>query len=760
MTNLKNKKKRTLSDIDADRNPAANVHIASDKDQPLKRQRTRRELFIRGLAPSTTTEDLVSHFSEAFPIKHGVVVTDPQTGECKGYGFVTFADADDAAQATTKFQRSELLGRRIKLDIAEPRRRDVDDTLPVEVAAAVGKNKSKPAPEAIAAKERRKEELMSRKTAQKPPKLIVRNLPWSIRTEQDLEKLFMNCGKIKQAVLPTRERSLLRGFGFVTLRARKNAENAIERMNGKEIDGRTIAVDWAVDKDVWQEQNVEKTIPTQDRSDRTGHISVHPAKDVPQSNASDNEENICLQEPGSEAISDDDHDHDQDVGESDNEMSDEIHPNLTYDSAPLNNSNTSTLFIRNVPFTVTDQHLHEHFSQFGALRYARVVLDSDTERPRGTAFVSFKYDDDAKVCLRNAPRQVRNTEEPLNAPSVLQNEELDPSGRYTLLGRVLHLARAVDKSEAKKLADPGQSMQEKVNKDKRRLFLLNEGTISSKSSLYESLSQGEREMREASYRQRKALIQSNPALHLSLTRLSIRNMPRTISSKDLKTLAREAVVGFAKDVKAGKREKLSKEELARDAEAMSKAEKERKSKSKGIVKQAKIVFESKEGTKVEEKAENPGGRSRGYGFIEYHTHRSALMGLRWLNGHAVGYKAETTKEGDQMSRGEQSERRKRLIVEFAIDNAQVMHRRVDRQSKARVHVNSAQPAEAKGGTIVSSAADGTQGLSIENTRSQDGGDVLIARDLIGQDADKERGRLKKRQAIIGRKRAQRRERRG
>ena len=131
--------------------------------------------------------------------------------------------------------------------------------------------------------------------------------------------------------------------------------------------------------------------------------------------------------------------------------------------------------------------------------------------------------------------------------------------------------------------------------------------------------------------------------------------------------AKTSVVGFATDVKNELRQPLSKEELKRAADSMKEAETLRKQKGKGIVKQAKIVFEGREGTKVDEKS--GAGRSRGYGFVEYMSHRAALMGLRWLNGHAV-----------KASGGERS---KRLIVEFAIENAQVVARRKDREVNVR-----------------------------------------------------------------------------
>ena len=204
---------------------------------------------------------------------------------------------------------------------------------------------------------------------------------------------------------------------------------------------------------------------------------------------------------------------------------------------------------------------------------------------------------------------------------------------YTIEGRVLQVARAVEKNDAVKLTEQGTNLRNDRDKDKRRLYLLSEGTVASGTPLYDALSPSEIKMREDTAMQRKKLIQNNPTLHLSLTRLSLRNLPRNIDSKALKALAREAVVGFAKDVKEGRRAQLSKEEEARGGDEMKEAERQRKAKGKGIVRQSKVVFEGREGAKVSE--ESGAGRSRGYGFVEYSSHRWALMGLRWLNGHSV-----------------------------------------------------------------------------------------------------------------------------
>ena len=187
-------------------------------------------------------------------------------------------------------------------------------------------------------------------------------------------------------------------------------------------------------------------------------------------------------------------------------------------------------------------------------------------------------------------------------------------------------------------------------------------------------------MREDGARQRQNLIKNNPSLHLSLTRLSIRNLSHTVTSKTLKALARKAVVGFATEVKTGIRQPLSREETSRGGQAMKDAEKIHKAKGKGIVRQAKVVFEGREGRKVTESS--GAGRSRGYGFIEYSSHRWALMGLRWLNGRGLKDIIEQT-QSSRSPREEVKEKNKRLIAEFAIENAQVTGRRQEREIRAR-----------------------------------------------------------------------------
>lgn len=258
--------------------------------------------------------------------------------------------------------------------------------------------------------------------------------------------------------------------------------------------------------------------------------------------------------------------------------------------------NSSTVFIRNLPFTTDDTQLKSFFTHFGPVRYARVVIDKTTDKPAGTGFVCFFKELDAKTCIKGAPRLQQPATKAKH--SILQDESADPDGHYTLDGRLLQVSQAVNKEEANTLAD--SSLAQRREKDKRRLFLLSEGAIGSGSPLHGLLTPAEVQMRQASANQRRKLVQKNPSLHISLTRLALRNIPRNIGSKELKELARKAIVGFAKDVKDGRRQPLSKEENARDNKEAKEKEHQRKMKGKGIVRQAKVVFESTQGTKVTE----------------------------------------------------------------------------------------------------------------------------------------------------------------
>jgi RNA recognition motif-containing protein len=76
-------------------------------------------------------------------------------------------------------------------------------------------------------------------------RLYVGNLAYSV-TSQSLEQLFAEFGPVKEAsVVQDRDTGRSKGFGFVEMNDRGQAETAIKALNLKEIDGRCLTVNEA-----------------------------------------------------------------------------------------------------------------------------------------------------------------------------------------------------------------------------------------------------------------------------------------------------------------------------------------------------------------------------------------------------------------------------------------------------------------------------------------------------------------------------------
>ena len=80
-------------------------------------------------------------------------------------------------------------------------------------------------------------------------KLYVGGLPFSF-TDGQLEELFSAHGTVESAkVITDQYTSKSRGFGFVELSSTEEAQKAISALNGTEIEGRTITVNEARQKE-------------------------------------------------------------------------------------------------------------------------------------------------------------------------------------------------------------------------------------------------------------------------------------------------------------------------------------------------------------------------------------------------------------------------------------------------------------------------------------------------------------------------------
>jgi RNA recognition motif-containing protein len=76
-------------------------------------------------------------------------------------------------------------------------------------------------------------------------KLYVGNLSFNTSNE-DLQELFGQAGTVESVnIVEDRDTGRSRGFGFVEMSSKEEGQTAIEQLNGKEIDGRSLTVNEA-----------------------------------------------------------------------------------------------------------------------------------------------------------------------------------------------------------------------------------------------------------------------------------------------------------------------------------------------------------------------------------------------------------------------------------------------------------------------------------------------------------------------------------
>ncbi|HJL18367.1 MAG TPA: RNA-binding protein [Sandaracinaceae bacterium LLY-WYZ-13_1] len=80
-----------------------------------------KKLFVGGLAWATTDQGLQEAFEAFGEVLEAKVITDRETGRSRGFGFVTFADAQAADDAIAGMDGRELDGRTVNVNEARER---------------------------------------------------------------------------------------------------------------------------------------------------------------------------------------------------------------------------------------------------------------------------------------------------------------------------------------------------------------------------------------------------------------------------------------------------------------------------------------------------------------------------------------------------------------------------------------------------------------------------------------------------------------
>ena len=157
------------------------------------------------------------------------------TSRPRGFGFVTLGSRSAAEDAISKMDQSQLDGRTIRVNESKPRGEGPGDGGRGGGMAGGGRGLG-PGGFGTFNPQGRDE-----------VKLYVGNLSFET-TEESVRGMFEQYGAVTDCFLPTdRDTGRVRGFAFVTMPA-KEAEVACGKVNGLELDGRTIRVNEAQPK--------------------------------------------------------------------------------------------------------------------------------------------------------------------------------------------------------------------------------------------------------------------------------------------------------------------------------------------------------------------------------------------------------------------------------------------------------------------------------------------------------------------------------
>uniref|UniRef100_A0A2L2Y0U4 Polyadenylate-binding protein n=1 Tax=Parasteatoda tepidariorum TaxID=114398 RepID=A0A2L2Y0U4_PARTP len=198
---------RALDTMNFDMVKGRPIRIMWSQRDPSLRKSGVGNVFIKNLDKSIDNKAMYDTFSAFGNILSCKVATDDESNS-KGYGFVHFETEEAANNAIMKVNGMLLNGRKVFVGKFVPR------------------------------KEREKQ--LGEK-ARRFMNVYIKNFGDDLDDEK-LRELFEKYGKITSAKVMVDDLSKPKGFGFVSFEDPENAEKAVEDLNGKELNGKTLYV--------------------------------------------------------------------------------------------------------------------------------------------------------------------------------------------------------------------------------------------------------------------------------------------------------------------------------------------------------------------------------------------------------------------------------------------------------------------------------------------------------------------------------------
>merc|ERR1711920_1207158 len=182
---------------------------------------TTAKVFVANLSYDIDDEKVKEFFKDIGELTDIFWLTDRESGDFKGCGFITFESNEKADQAVEQKAGKDLMGRPLKIDWAEDRK-------------GGGKKKGGRVPDWV-----------NNPLSERPDNcysVFLGNLDFNI-TEDDVKKHFKECGEVKNVHWLQKDGEF-KGAGFVEFGTCEAVDKAV-KLCGKEIIGRAARVDYA-----------------------------------------------------------------------------------------------------------------------------------------------------------------------------------------------------------------------------------------------------------------------------------------------------------------------------------------------------------------------------------------------------------------------------------------------------------------------------------------------------------------------------------
>jgi len=327
-----------------------------------------------------TNEQLAKLFSEVGKVVDANIVR-KQNGDPKNFAFVEFETHDDAAKAVV-----EMNNKLVKTGNTMRR-------LGVVYSTSEGPKPKKEKPQS--------EQVAESKT------LFVRKLAWKVRNKT-LKEHFSKFGEVKSV-------RVLRRYGFVTFEDVATAKKAKEAMDGQEIEGQEVAVLFSdptrrKPKKKAEEKNTDEAGTSPEKS---GKKSKRRRKKKSGAAQQDSKPEEQAKPKGKKGKKEDAPEAGGKKGKKGKQA--KRTPEANAESAdaeeakkPKARRPRKRLFIKNLPNTLTEKEVTDHFSQYGEIKKCSVVVKEDKETHIG--YVQFVEADCAAKAKEAGPASIGDAE--------------------------------------------------------------------------------------------------------------------------------------------------------------------------------------------------------------------------------------------------------------------------------------------------------------------------------------------------------------